>query len=158
MEDPLADIPYISAPPTLQHSIIGCALPVSPRPFPQDLTDGISAPRPCVAGYQTQVLLCGILLQQVVAYWGELKHHSKLSKYTAVVVVTLNVVYTALCFEDGFTLACSSISPSRMACRRLRYSSSNSAFLSHQQRAPIGEQTHCTVAHSKVNFCHFATE
>ncbi|GAA5956261.1 hypothetical protein JCM3765_005609 [Sporobolomyces pararoseus] len=77
------DVPTLAATPALQHAIIG----------------------PCMAGYQCQVLLFGILLQQWFSYSGELKSHSKLSKYVAVVVVAFNVVYTALCFEDGYTLA-----------------------------------------------------
>ncbi|GAA5993763.1 hypothetical protein JCM5350_000228, partial [Sporobolomyces pararoseus] len=77
------DVPTLAATPALQHAIIG----------------------PCIAGYQVQVLLFGILLQQWFSYSGELKSHSKLSKYVAVVVVAFNIVYTALCFEDGYTLA-----------------------------------------------------
>jgi hypothetical protein len=62
---------------------------------------------PCVAGYQAQVLLCGMLLQQYISFRNnsEAKGHSNLTKYTCLVVVVLNVVYTALCFEDGYTLA-----------------------------------------------------
>lgn len=77
------DIPTLAAPPELAHAIIG----------------------PCIAGYQCQVLLCGILIQQFISGRGDFKTHAKLSKYTAIVVVALNLVYTALCFEDGYTLA-----------------------------------------------------
>ncbi|GAA5993764.1 hypothetical protein JCM5350_000229 [Sporobolomyces pararoseus] len=80
------DVPYLAAPSELQNALIG----------------------PCTAGYQVQFILFGILLQQSFSYQEEFKFHSKLSKWTAIAVVTMNVVYTAICFEDGYNLAASS--------------------------------------------------
>lgn len=63
---------------------------------------------PCTAGYQVQFILFGILIQQVVSYGEEFKSHSRLSWITVAVVVGLNVVFTAICFHDGYDLAASS--------------------------------------------------
>lgn len=87
MEQDLAqDVPFLAAPSKLQNALIG----------------------PCTAGYQVQFILFGILVQHTISYQAELKTHSRLSKWTAFVVVGLNVVYTAICFEDGYNLAASS--------------------------------------------------
>ncbi|GAA6026093.1 hypothetical protein JCM11491_003277 [Sporobolomyces phaffii] len=81
-----ADVPTLAASPHLQNALVG----------------------PCVVGYQLQFILFGILIQQVYEYGCELRSHSRLSKYTAVIVVALNVVYTAVCFEEGYTQAAGS--------------------------------------------------
>ncbi|GAA5910589.1 DUF6534 domain-containing protein [Sporobolomyces salmoneus] len=64
--------------------------------------------RPCIAGYQVQFMLFGVLIRQTISYFEDSKSHSRLSKWTAAVVVGLNVIYTAICFEDGYNLAASS--------------------------------------------------
>ncbi|GAA5846221.1 hypothetical protein JCM3766R1_000753 [Sporobolomyces carnicolor] len=80
------NVPFLSAPATLQNALIG----------------------PCVAGYQVQFILFGILVQQVISYRDELRTHTRLSQATALVVLVLNIAYTAICFEDGYNLAASS--------------------------------------------------
>ncbi|GAA5882798.1 hypothetical protein JCM16303_002463 [Sporobolomyces ruberrimus] len=80
------DVPFVGAPRLLQNALIG----------------------PCIAGYQVQFILFGILIQQVIEWGPDFRKHSRLGSWTAGVVFVLNIVYTALCFEDGYNLAASS--------------------------------------------------
>ncbi|GAA5923755.1 DUF6534 domain-containing protein [Sporobolomyces koalae] len=80
------DVPAMVAPAHLQNVLIG----------------------PCTVAYQVQCLLFGIFLQQIISYRDELGSHSRLSKYAVATVLVLNLVYTAICFEDGYVLAAGS--------------------------------------------------
>ncbi|GAA6064025.1 hypothetical protein JCM10212_004257 [Sporobolomyces blumeae] len=73
------DIPILSAPPALQAALIG----------------------PCAAAYNVQFFLFGIFVQQVLSY-GDFSSHSRLSRWAIGIVLALNVVFTALVFEDSY--------------------------------------------------------